>query len=141
MNAPLIRYHGGKWRIAPWIVSKFSAHHTYVEPFGGSAAVLLRKPPSGHEVYNDPPYLSATRATNRMYRHEMNRSDHERLLHALNAGTSMVVLSGYDNDLYNDLPRGWTSETPTTAASGVEGAVQRKETLWFSPNIGRRTLS
>lgn len=53
---PALRYHGGKWRLAPWIVSCFpqlAAYDAYVEPYGGSAAVLLRKERSPIEVLND----------------------------------------------------------------------------------------
>lgn len=53
MKHPLIRYHSGKFRIADWIISQFPSHRTYVEPFGGGGAVLLAKPPSRVEVYND----------------------------------------------------------------------------------------
>lgn len=54
MNPP-IKWYGGKTNIAKWIcgiIDRYK-HTSYIEPFGGSGAVLFAKEPSPLEVYND----------------------------------------------------------------------------------------
>lgn len=56
LSAP-IRWFGGKSYLAGWILDHFpppDRYRVYVEPFGGAASVLFRKPPHDHvEIYND----------------------------------------------------------------------------------------
>lgn len=49
----IVPYFGSKRRLAPVIVEALGKHSAYWEPFCGSMAVLLAKPPSGHETVND----------------------------------------------------------------------------------------
>lgn len=53
IKRPVLRYHGGKFVLAPWIISHYPAHRIYVEGFGGGGSPLMRKERSYAEVYND----------------------------------------------------------------------------------------
>ena len=50
---PPVKWHGGKYYLCQRIIEQFPVHHTFVESFGGAASVLLNKPPSPVEIYND----------------------------------------------------------------------------------------
>jgi DNA adenine methylase len=260
VERPLMRYFGGKWKNATWILSHFPPHHIYVEPYGGAASVMARKEPIFREVYNDingdvvnlfrvlqdrrqyaelvhrlkftpfaraeydlpldehgidpverarrllikswfsfgaagddryktgfrtnisqtdkdparewrnwldvlpmfverfrrvtienapattvitghdspdtlfyvdPPYMHSTRRRNR-YQYEMTNKQHEELLQVLLSVKGMVVLSGYDNSLYNDALNGWRRVTKMSQANGN---AKRIEVLWLSPPV------
>ncbi len=251
----IVKYPGSKWRIAEWIIRFFPEHHSYLEPFAGSLAVLMNKPRShietvndldgdvvnlfqwirddpeklAHEIYftlysrqaydgafqavpegslqkavnfcirlnmghgfrtngekvgrkndiqgrerayaardwitlpdrimaaavrlrgvqiecrpaievirrfnfrnvliyADPPYVLSTRR-GRQYRHEMEDAGHEQLLLALLEHKGPVVLSGYDNGLYNGLLKGWHRKE-TTAYS--QACSKKREILWMN---------
>ena len=268
ISAPAMRYHGGKFRLAPWIISHFPAHKTYVEPFGGAAGVLLQKPRAESEIYNDldddivnvfrvlqdqeksaelqrklivtpysraefelsyvhadepverarrtlmrahqgfgsagatkhktgfridsarkygtsahiwahypnhiasfldrlqcvlienkpaievienhdrpetlffvdPPYVHSTRKMRAggYYAHEMEDQEHEQLLDQLNQMAGMVVLSGYESDLYNDVLNHWSKDTTSARISAGRGTVTRKEVVWLNPACNDR---
>lgn len=263
--SPAIRYHGGKFRLAPWIMQFFAPHTTYVEPFGGAAGVLLQKKRSYAEVYNDldgdivnffrvlrdpdmrrqlfdlvsltpyaradfeeaweetndpierarrtairaqmgfgsagatkgatgfridtrraygtaqhlwaeypqaiasvgqrfqgvlienrpaievmqqhdrndtlhfvdPPYVLSTRVLQAngkgYYRHEMTDSDHLALLQVLLELEGMVVVSGYDSEIYNDMLAGWETFQTKSRISAGRGTALRNEVVWINP--------
>ena len=53
MNSP-VNYYGGKTYMTDTIIKYFpTSYSTYVEGFGGGASVLLNKPETPLEIYND----------------------------------------------------------------------------------------
>lgn len=79
-------------------------------------------------IYADPPYLHGTRK-NYLYKYEMTDANHEELLNVLVRHSGKVLLSGYDNDMYNSMLQGWRKVQKATRA---EGGRARIETLWMN---------
>lgn len=265
ITAPVIRYHGAKFRLAPWVLQHFPPHTCYVESFGGAAGVLMQKPRSYAEVYNDldgdivslfrvlqnpatrselterlvltpysraefelswepsedqverarrtvvraqmgfgsagatkgvtgfridtkrqygtaqslwaeypdsiaevvrrlagvlienrpaievitahdapttlhyvdPPYVHDTRyrgaSSGRYYRHEMDDTEHRKLLSVLLELEGMVVLSGYPSELYSELLPDWSCYSTSARISAARGTASRTECIWLNP--------
>jgi DNA adenine methylase len=53
ITRPVLRYPGGKYKMAKWIISHFPAHDFYIEPYCGASSVLMRKPRVRGEIIND----------------------------------------------------------------------------------------
>lgn len=87
-------------------------------------------------IYVDPPYLHRTRK-NYLYRYEMEDAEHVELLKLLVDHPGKVLLSGYDNALYNDMLSGWRKAKKKTQA---EAGVPRVETLWMNYEMGQVEL-
>ena len=49
----ITKYPGSKWSLSDWIINFFPEHHSYLEPFFGSGAILFNKPRSRIETVND----------------------------------------------------------------------------------------
>lgn len=79
-------------------------------------------------IYADPPYVLGTRH-GKQYRYEMEDKDQENLLDVLLEHKGPVILSGYDNDLYNDRLHSWHREE-TTCYSQV--CSKKREVLWMN---------
>lgn len=79
-------------------------------------------------VYADPPYMTETRRTPRIYRHEYSQRDHDRLLTVLRSLPCMVMISGYDSALYRRRLADWRLET----FSAKTHAGIREECVWLN---------
>lgn len=79
-------------------------------------------------AYIDPPYLHGTRK-GYLYRHEMENEDHVHLLEIIKEHPGKIMISGYENDLYNSMLKGWRKEKKRTQA---EAGIKREETIWMN---------
>lgn len=78
-------------------------------------------------LYVDPPYLLSTR-NRKQYKHEMTEQEHVELLEVLSQHPGSVILSGYDNELYNEKLKGWEK---SSIQSNAQGGLHRIETIWI----------
>ncbi|MFF2533839.1 DNA adenine methylase [Brevibacillus sp. NPDC058079] len=85
-------------------------------------------------IYVDPPYLLSTRSK-RLYKKEMTDADHIKLLDALDEHPGPVILSGYDNDLYNICLKHWRKWV--ASEQKLSGSIQWQLIKWGSRQSSR----
>ena len=88
-------------------------------------------------IYCDPPYLMETRKKY-LYNHEMDDIEHEKLLDVITKSDCKIMISGYDNDLYNGILHKWNKVQKRTCA---ECGIARIETLWMNYDIEGSQMS
>lgn len=96
-------------------------------------------------AYCDPPYVHSTRRCDDRYAHEMMDADHERFIAMALANPGMMIVSGYDNEIYRRLDdAGWArtevnvacyaaAKTEATGLKGVgacDANQRRTEVIW-----------
>lgn len=82
----VMKYPGSKWKLADWIIGYFPEHHSYLEPFFGSGAILFNKSRSHIETVNDMD-------NNIISLFECIREDPERL-------ARMIYMTPYVREIY-----------------------------------------
>lgn len=85
-------------------------------------------------IYCDPPYLQDLRKKF-IYAHEMKNDKHIELLKALKKSNSKIIISGYDNELYNQELNGWSTDIRETTA---QFGLHRIEKIWANFEFDRQ---
>ncbi len=94
--------------------------------------------------YVDPPYLMSTRTHSGGYSHEFDENKHVELLNLIKSLEGKVILSGYDNEMYNDALIGWhkyKDKIKYSFASSHKGkneSALRQEVIWMNYELNVR---
>lgn len=80
-------------------------------------------------IYIDPPYMKDTRVKKKQYTHEMTDEQHMKLLQIVRESDCKIMISAYENELYNEQLKGWRKEHKSTTA---ECSRKRTETLYMN---------
>lgn len=96
--------------------------------------------------YLDPPYVTDTRKQKKSYKYEMTATDHKRLVDILLQVKGKVILSGYENDIYNTLEEaGWhkilLKEVAKASINDARNENRGQEYVWvnFKEEIHEQT--
>ena len=117
------------WNALPVIIGEVACRLKNTQIENIDALELIRRYDSPDTLlYLDPPYPLSIREKN-MYRHEMTDEQHIELLELVKKSKSKIILSSYDNELYNTALQGWETDTKSTIA---QFGLQRTEKLYMN---------
>lgn len=117
------------WNAFPEVLQKASLRLKEAQIENQDALTLIQRYNKEEVfIYADPPYPLATRK-NYLYDKELSDDEHIQLLELIKAHKGKVMISSYDNALYNDLLSGWHKEYKNTIA---ENSVKRVEVIYMN---------
>jgi DNA adenine methylase len=120
------------WNILPGVILEATRRLKNVQIENQNAIQLIsRYNRENCLIYADPPYVIETRRQ-KYYAHEMNDEQHIKLLEVLKKHKGFVLLSGYNNEIYNDLLTNWTKLSKMVK---TEAAQVKEEVLWMNPAV------
>jgi DNA adenine methylase len=88
-------------------------------------------------MYLDPPYIPDSRLREKIYRHEYTASDHEELLQVISESKAKIIISGYENELYNSQLKNWNMDRVITFDTASQ---KRVECIWMNYKPGQNYL-
>lgn len=102
-----------------------------------AAEVIKKEDGSKTFQYLDPPYLAETRKETERYKYEMTDTEHFELLTQIKNLRSMFLVSGYHNQMYDDMLAGWHYYDFSAVIHGTDLSnpnldKQRIETIWWN---------
>lgn len=80
-------------------------------------------------IYIDPPYMKETRKKKNQYNYEMADEQHMKLLKIAKESSCKIMISAYENEIYDEQLKGWRKEHKSTTA---ECSRRRVETLYIN---------
>ena len=116
------------YRLPEWIIDIAERLRTVQVENKPAIEVIKRFNYENVFMYLDPPYVLGTR-TAKQYRHEMTDGEHEELLKLIHSSNAMVMISGYESELYNDYLHDWNKVSLNSCA---EYGGKRTEVLWMN---------